>query len=159
MGRELCRAASSGGVSAAGGGGGGAPAAWGLPQRPSCPSGAHAPTHSPLPPPLPRARPPPTALNSRPGGCCNLHFWREHKTVVSLTQGLWPAGPAAVSARGAGSRGEGEDCTDRLVRDPFSVPDKCNEHPVSPSWVPGHPNTEPTQPSGTPGPAGRSAGR
>lgn len=105
------------------------------------------------------ARPPPTALNSRPGGCCNLHFWREHKTVVSLTQGLWPAGPAAVSARGAGSRGEGEDCTDRLVRDPFSVPDKCNEHPVSPSWVPGRPNTEPTQPSGTPGPAGRSAGR
>lgn len=153
MGRELCRAASSGGVSAAIGG-------WGTPGSPSafllsqwCPC-LHP--YSPAPTIYPK-RPPPTALNSRPGGCCNPHFWREHKTVVSLTQGLWPAGPAAVSTQGAGSRGEGEDWTDRLVRDPFSFPDKCSEHPLSPSSVPGLPDTEPTQPSGTPGPAGRQA--
>lgn len=53
------------------------------------------------------AWPPPTAPDWRPCRCCNPRFWREHKTVVSLTQGsglraLQLSLPEAKAGRGEG---------------------------------------------------------
>ena len=109
--------------------------AWGSPLWLTLASGPTAPPTGPRPSHCSRAASSPSPVNSRPQGCCNLHFWREHKTVVSLTQGLWPKGSAAVSTRGKGGQGPGRALSRPSHLRPTLTLWQVQQEPTGP-WIP-----------------------